>query len=97
MSLVCISVTQFFFQSCSFFSRRFFSRAANLSSGMNDIHTTLDRFAVQLKKWLAKKTTRQKNILVTVMQTRDMYLHFTRSNIWANGNNKNFSSRVKTR
>ena len=30
------------------------------------------------------------------MQTRDMYLHFTRSNIWANGNNQNFSSRVKT-
>ena len=31
------------------------------------------------------------------MQTRDMYLHFTRSNIWANGFNKNFSSRVKIR
>ena len=31
------------------------------------------------------------------MQTRDMYLHFTRSNVWANGNRYNFSSRVKTR
>ena len=31
------------------------------------------------------------------MQTRDMYLHFTRSNIWANGNNSNFSSRMKIR
>ena len=29
-----------FFQSCSFFSSRFFSRAANLSSGMNDVHAT---------------------------------------------------------
>ena len=42
-----------------------------------------------------QKTTRQKQILVTFMQTRDMYLHFTRSNIWANGNNYNFSSRVE--
>ena len=31
------------------------------------------------------------------MQTRDMYLHFTHSNIWANSNNTNFSSRVNTR
>ena len=31
------------------------------------------------------------------MQTRDMYLHFTRSNISANGNNYNFSSRLKIR
>ena len=38
-------------------------------------------------KTSGKKTTRQKNLLVTFMQTRDMYLHFTRSNIWANGNN----------
>ena len=39
------------------------------------------------EKMAGKKTTRQKKILVTFMQTRDMYLHFTRSNIWANGNN----------
>ena len=38
-------------------------------------------------KTSGKKTTRKKKLLVTFMQTRDMYLHFTRSNIWANGNN----------
>ena len=38
-------------------------------------------------KTSGKKTTGQKNLLVTFMQTRDIYLHFTRSNIWANGNN----------
>ena len=38
-------------------------------------------------KTSGKKTTRQKNLLLTFMQTRDMYLQFTRSNIWANGNN----------
>ena len=36
-------------------------------------------------KTSGKKTTRQKILLVTFMQTRDMHLHFTRSNIWANG------------
>ena len=86
MSLVCINVTQFFFQSCSFFSIRFFSRAANLSSGMNDIHTTR-QVCRPAEKMAGKKTTRQKKNLVTFIQTRDMYLHFTRSNIWANGNN----------
>ena len=44
-----------------------------------------------------KKHTTEKKICVTFMQTRDMYLHFTRSNVWANGNRYNFSSRVKTR
>ena len=34
-----------------------------------------------------KKLHDIKKNLVTFMQTRDMYLHFTRSNIWANGNN----------
>ena len=38
MSLVCINVQ--FFQSCSCFSSRFFSRVADLSSGMNDVHAT---------------------------------------------------------
>ena len=33
-------------------------------------------------KTSGKKTTRQKKLLVTFMQTRDMYLHFTRSNIY---------------
>ena len=39
------------------------------------------------EKTAGKKTTQQKKMLVTFMQTRDMYLQFTRSNIWANGNN----------
>ena len=86
MSLVCINVTQFFFSSVFFFPSRFFSRAANLSSGMNDIHT-IRQICRPAEKMAGKKTTRQKNIFVTFMQTRDMYLHFTRSNIWANGNN----------
>ena len=45
----------------------------------------------------AGKKIRLKTNCVTFMQTRDMYLHFTRSNVWANGNRYNFSSRVKTR
>ena len=49
------------------------------------------------EKTAGKKTTRLKKHCVTFMQTRDMYLHFTRSNVWANGNRYNFSSRVKTR
>ena len=65
MSLVCINVSKKFFCRVVFFPNRFFSRTANLSSGL----------------------TRQKQICVTFMQTRDMYLHFTRSNVWANGNN----------
>ena len=38
------------------------------------------------EKTAGKKPTRLKIICVTFMQTRDMYLHFTRSNVWANGN-----------
>ena len=49
------------------------------------------------EKTAGKKTTRHTFFFLTFMQTRDMYLHFTRSNIWANGNRYNFSSRVKTR
>ena len=49
------------------------------------------------EKTAGKKTTRLKKMCVTFMQTRDMYLHFTRSNVWANGNRYNFSNRVKTR
>ena len=75
-----------FIQSCSFFSSRFFSRAANLSSGVNDIHTTR-QVCRPAEKMAGKKTTRQKNLLVTFMLPTDMYLHFTRSNVWANGNN----------
>ena len=75
---------------------RFFSRAANLSSGMNDIHATR-QVCRPAEKMAGKKTTRHKILLLTFMQTRDMYLHFTRSNVWANGNRYNFSSRVKTR
>ena len=50
------------------------------------VHTTR-QVCRPAAKTSGKKTTRQKNLLVTFMQTRDMYLHFTRSNIWANGNN----------
>ena len=78
-----------------FFPSRFFSRAANLSSGMNDVHATRQVCCP------AEKTARKKLydnfFFFTFMQTRDMYLHFTRSNIWANGNNYNFSSRMKIR
>ena len=56
----------------------------------------LDRFAAQLEKMLAQKHD-WKKIISTFMPTRDMYLHFTRSSVWANGNRYNFSSRVKTR
>ena len=56
------------------------------SSGMNDVHATR-QVCRPAEKMAGKKTTRQKKMLVTFMQTRDMYLHFTRSNIWANGNN----------
>ena len=51
-----------------------------------DVHATR-QVCRTAEKTSGKKTTRQKTILVTFMQTRDMYLHFTRSNIWANGNN----------
>ena len=51
----------------------------------------LDRFAVRLKETAGKKTAGKKLhdiiFVLTFMQTRAMYLHFTRSNIWANGNN----------
>ena len=61
---------------------------------MNDVHTTR-QVCRPAEKTAEKKPTRHKKMLVTFMQTKDIYLHFTRSNIWANGNNYNFSSRVK--
>ena len=54
-----------------------------MSSGMNDIHTTR-QVCCPAEKMAGKKTTRQKKNVVTFMQTRNMYLHVTRSNIWAN-------------
>ena len=60
---------------------------ANLSSGVDVVHATR-QVCCPAEKTAGKKTTRQEKILVTFMQTRDMYLHFTRNNIiWANGNN----------
>ena len=47
------------FQSCSFFSSRFFSRAANLSSGMDDVHATR-QVCRPAEKTAGKKTTRHK-------------------------------------
>ena len=70
---------------CSFFASHFFSRTANLSSGVDVIHATR-QVCCPAEKTAGKKTTRLKTFCVTFMQTRDMYLHFTRSNIWANGN-----------
>ena len=66
----------------------------DLSSGVDVVYATrqVGRLA---EKTAGEKTTRQ--IFFTFMQTRDMYLHFTRSNIWANGNKYNFSSRVTIR
>ena len=71
---------------------------ADLFSDVDFVHATRQVYR-PVEKTLGKKTTQHKILLVTLtfMQTRDMYLHFTRSNIWANGNNTNFSSRVKTR
>ena len=59
---------------------------ANLSSGVDVVHATR-QVCCPAEKTAGKKTTRLNKICVTFMQTRDMYLHFTRSNIWANGNN----------
>ena len=95
ISLVCINVSKKLFCRVVFFSNRFFSQTANLSSGMNvvDVVDVVDvvhatrQVCCPAEKTAAKKTTRQKQICVTFMQTRDMYLHFTRSNVWANGNN----------
>ena len=75
-----------FFLSCSFVSRRFCSRTANLSSGVDVAHAAR-QVCCPAEKTAGKKNTRGKKYCVTFMQTRDMYLHFTRSNIWANGNN----------
>ena len=71
------------------------SRTADLSSGVDVVHAT-KQVCRQAEKMSEKKLY---DIIFcnTFMQTRDMYLHFTRSNMWANGNNLNFSSRVKTR
>ena len=62
----------------------FFSRMANLASGMNDIHATRLVCSPAEKNGWGK--LHDKNILFTFLKTRDMYLHFTRSYIWANGN-----------
>ena len=95
VSLVCINVTKIFFCHVFFFPAVFSAgRQTCLVVWMSFM--PLDRFAARLKKWLEKKLRLKKNC-VTFMQTRDMYLHFTRSNVWANGNRYNFSSRVKTR
>ena len=90
MSLVCINVNQIFFCRVVFFPDVF-------AAGRQTSSMPLDKFAARLKKTAGEKNTRLKKYCVTFMQTRDMYLHFTRSNIWANGNNKNVSSMVKTR
>ena len=71
------------------------SATADLSSGMNDVHAT--RQVCRPAEKTAEKKLHDIHFFFTLMQTRDMYLHFTRSNIWANGNKHNFSSRVKTR
>ena len=76
---------QIFVLSCSFFASHFFSRMANLSSGVDVVHATR-QVCCPAEKTAGKKTIRLKKICVTFMQTRDMYLQFTRSNVWANGN-----------
>ena len=84
MSLVFKNVLQKML-SCSFFSRRFFGRVADLSSGMDATHAT--RLVCRAaEKTAGKKTTQQKKKCVTFMKTRDMYLHFNHRNICANGN-----------
>ena len=55
MSLVFINVIKENFVAYLFF-RRFFSRAANLSSGMNDVHTTR-QVCRPAEKTAGKKTT----------------------------------------
>ena len=56
-----------------------------LHSFLNDVHVT--RQACRpAEKTAGKKTTRHLKKKFTFMKTRDMYLHFTHSNIWANGN-----------
>ena len=59
------------------------------SNAQPDVYATR-QVCRSAEKTVVKKTTLQKKNLVTFMQTRYMYLHFTRSN------NYNFSSRVKT-
>ena len=94
MSLVCINVTNFFLCRVVFSNVFLAERQTSLVAWMSFM--PLDRFAARLKKTAGKKTARL-NFVCTFMQTGDMYLHFTRSNVWANGNRDNFSSRVKTR
>ena len=52
---------------------------------MDVVHATR-QVCCPAEKTAGKKTTRLKKCCVTFMQTRDMYLHFTRSNVSANGN-----------
>ena len=82
MSLVCINVTTQIFRCIVFFPAVFFSRTENLSSGVDVVHATR-QVCCPAEKNAGTKTTRLKKFLVTFMQTRDMYLHFTRSNAWA--------------
>ena len=85
VSLVCINVTQFFFSRVVFFPA-VFSAGQQTCLVAWTTSTPLDWFAIRLKK-RREKTTRHAILLLTFMQTRDMYVHFTRSNIWAKGNN----------
>ena len=55
-------------------------------SGMNDVHATR-QVCRPAEKMAGKKIARHKFFWLIFMQTRGMYLHFTCSNVWANGNN----------
>ena len=63
MSLVCKNVTQFFFSRVVFFPA-VFSAGQQTCLVAWTTSTPLDRFAVRLKKWLAKKVHDRKQILL---------------------------------
>ena len=63
MSLVCINVTQFFF-SCVVFFPAVFSAGQQTCLVAWTTSTPLDRFAIRLKKWLAKKLQDRTNFLL---------------------------------
>ena len=65
------------------------------SSIMNIVHAT-GQICRPAEKMAGKKTTQGRSKCVRSLQTRDMHLHFIRSNIGVNGNRYNFSSKVKT-
>ena len=48
------------------------------------------------KKPAGEKTKQHKSKWNRLLQTKDMYLQFIRSNMGANGDRYNFSSKVKT-